>query len=143
MFNLKRKLEEQGWLNWQIGGNPEGVGSLDPPSLAESGRNLTDEGLLLEGGCNGFTISQDFETNEVLYSVDQLLIKATEDMPITLDEIKNSPLFDDQDRQMIVAGELGLEGLRLYIGSWLLSDGQFPFLLHADWEKKLLNREKP
>ena len=78
-----------------------------------------------------------------LYSnqeIKSVLGKIVQDLPISFDEIKRSPLFNEQDLKMIAIGKFGLDELRLYVGSWVLADGQFPFVLHADWEKKLLDR---
>jgi hypothetical protein len=126
MFSLKNELEEQGWLERQIGWKAVKTSTLKQPAVAESGRTQSAEKL---------------HPKTSPYSPSLLFLREViDDLPVSLDDIEESKILNDHDLWLIAKGEIGVEALRLYIGSWLLAEGQFPFVLHADWKERLQDR---
>lgn len=73
-------------------------------------------------------------------TLDQILGEVIRGLPISLDEVKASRLFDEDDRMQISDHQFNREDLRMYIASWLLADKRFPFILDADWEVEINGR---
>lgn len=64
------------------------------------------------------------------------------DLPLTLEEVLDEPLFSDYGLYDIATGTFSIGALTLYIGSWVLAGKQFPFLLRADFKERLKQKEK-
>ena len=71
-------------------------------------------------------------------TVDEVLSEVIDGLPVTLSEIKASPLFDRHDFADIAHHRLQPEALRMYIASWLIAGfKRIPFVISADWLTQL------
>jgi len=64
MYSLKKKLEEQGWLKWQIGTKPVVARVSKKPAVAESGR--IDADRFIKSACSSLPVSIDWVKAAVL-----------------------------------------------------------------------------
>jgi|APSaa5957512535_1039671.scaffolds.fasta_scaffold103485_2 hypothetical protein len=68
---------------------------------------------------------------------EQKLMELLSELPVSLEEILSSQLFDEFDFLQIANGCMNREGLLMYIASWLIAGKYLPCVLHHDWRERL------
>jgi hypothetical protein len=63
--------------------------------------------------------------------------KAIHGLPVELVEVFASPLFSATDFSDIEKGSLKPDQIRIYVGSWLVNNRQFPTPICTDFEDRL------
>ena len=66
-----------------------------------------------------------------------IIKEAISDLPVSLEDVISSPLFDAFDIEQISAGNMQMDGLKMYVASWLIAGRHIPFILHQDWCDRL------
>lgn len=67
----------------------------------------------------------------------EVLSEVISNMPVTLDEVRESLLFSESDLSDISKLHYSTEALQMYVASWLLAGRVFPFILRHDWKQRL------
>ena len=72
-------------------------------------------------------------SSKTVFTVEQACLG----LPVTVEGIRLSPIFSQDDYEDIASGEYDIDSMRMYIASWLIAGRNFPFLLHHDWQDRL------
>lgn len=77
--------------------------------------------------------------NDLLHIARSIISKAIKGLPTTTNEVISSPLFTEEDLQLIAHNSYTGDALRLYIGSWLVNDKEHPTPIYKDYAVQLKN----
>jgi hypothetical protein len=72
-----------------------------------------------------------------LQIAEEILTEIVGELPVSLEEVLSSRLFDEFDFLQIARGNMSRSGIQMYIASWLIAKRYLPCVLHCDWRKRL------
>lgn len=75
--------------------------------------------------------------DDLLHIAISRISNAIKGLPTTANEVINSPLFTEEDLQLIAHGTYTGDALRLYVGSWLVNAKEHPTPIYKDYAVQL------